>query len=40
MGRRSKIPLIADGLMPRWGDSYAPGAAEPTVYVLPLPARP
>ena len=38
--RRSKIPLIADGLMPRWGDSYAPGAAEPTLYVLPLPARP
>ena len=26
--------------MPRWGDSYAPGAAEPTLYVLPLPARP
>ena len=38
--RRSKISLIADGMMPRWGDSYAPGAAEPTLYVLPLPARP
>ena len=31
---------MADGMMPRWGDFYAPGAAEPTVYVLPLPARP
>jgi hypothetical protein len=35
---RSKISLIARGMMPRVSD--APGAAEPIVYVLPLPVWP